>query len=197
MHHAERSLLCARALSCPSIAAETWKLELRRRSHPFVNFVENCRQQPRQTLPATLKSPRTLPAKTWSAVHAEWVGVSLGKLLEKARPLTAPRSVRLHGFDSDPGGGASYFRGLPLEKAMHPLTLLAHRMNGARLPPEHGFPLRAVIPGWYGMDWVKWLRSVEVSTEAGASPAMGVGYIRQVRSLLSGSRTRGRFARFR
>jgi DMSO/TMAO reductase YedYZ molybdopterin-dependent catalytic subunit len=174
----------------PAIAAETWKLEFSGAiASPFAISYEELLQQPRQNLPATLECAEN-PAGGGLVSHAEWVGVSLGKLLEKARPSDGARFVRLHGFDSDPGGDASYFRSLPLEKAMHPLTLLAHRMNGARLPPEHGFPLRAIIPGWYGMDWVKWLRLVEVSTEAGASPAKGgAGYTRKVRDFFSGSRT--------
>jgi DMSO/TMAO reductase YedYZ molybdopterin-dependent catalytic subunit len=175
----------------PSIAAEKWKLEFTGAvASPFAISYEELLQQPRQTLSATLECAEN-PAGGGLVSHAEWVGVSLGKLLEKARPSDGARFVRLHGFDSDTGSDSSYFRSLPLEKAMHPLTLLAHRMNGARLPAEHGFPLRAVIPGWYGMDWVKWLRLVEVSKEADASHAMGSGYVRQVRSLLTGSRTEG------
>jgi DMSO/TMAO reductase YedYZ molybdopterin-dependent catalytic subunit len=173
----------------PSIAAEKWKLEFTGAiASPLAISYEELLQQPRQTLSATLECAEN-PTGGGLVSHAEWVGVSLRKLLEKAGPSEGARSVRLHGFDAD--GDASYFRAIPIEKAMRADTLLAHRMNGARLPPEHGFPLRAVIPGWYGMDWVKWLRLVEVSKEADASQAMGAGYLRQVRSLLSGSRTEG------
>src|SRR5436853_5925555 len=70
---------------------------------------------------------------------------------------------------------------------MHPDTLIAHRMNDEKLPVNHGFPLRAVVPGWYGMDSVKWLRAVEVL--AGEAPEQG--YVRQVRSLLTGRRPAG------
>jgi DMSO/TMAO reductase YedYZ molybdopterin-dependent catalytic subunit len=169
----------------PSVAVEKWKLEFTGAiASPFAISYEELLQQPRQTLSATLECAEN-PAGGGLVSHAEWVGVSLGKLLEKARPSEGARSVRLHGFDTD--GDASYFRGIPIEKAMQADTLLAHRMNGARLPAEHGFPVRAVIPGWYGMDWVKWLRSVEVTKEADASQAMGGGYMRQVRSFLSGS----------
>src|SRR5205823_8775129 len=66
-------------------------------------------------------------------------------------------------------------------------TLIAHQMNGEKLPANHGFPLRAVIPGWYGMDSVKWLRAVDVLT--GERPEQG--YTRQVRSLLAGTRPAG------
>ena len=49
-----------------------------------------------------------------------------------------------------------------MDKALHPDTLLAFQMNGEDLPPQHGFPIRAVAPGWYGMASVKWLTRIEV-----------------------------------
>jgi DMSO/TMAO reductase YedYZ molybdopterin-dependent catalytic subunit len=56
-----------------------------------------------------------------------------------------------------------YARGLPLAEAVRPDVLLAYEMNGQPLPPQHGFPVRAVVPGWYGMTSVKWLTSVTVT----------------------------------
>src|SRR6185369_16927439 len=107
--------------------------------------------------------------------HAEWSGVSLAELLAKAQPAAEARFVRLAGADG-------FSRAIPLEKAMHPDTLFAHNMNGEKLPVNHGFPLRAVIPGWYGMDSVKWLRSVHVL----ADEPLSQDYVREVRSLLAG-----------
>ena len=56
----------------------------------------------------------------------------------------------------------TYERALPLAKAMHPDTLLAYEMNGEPLPPLHGFPLRLLVPGWYGMTSIKWLVGIHV-----------------------------------
>jgi len=56
-------------------------------------------------------------------------------------------------------------RSLPLAEARAPGVLLSHRMNGAPLPPQHGFPLRLVVPGWYGMTHVNWLRRIVVVRE--------------------------------
>jgi len=56
-----------------------------------------------------------------------------------------------------------FAKSLPLEKALHPDTLLVYAMNGAPLPREHGGPVRAVVPGWYGTYHVKWLGRVSVS----------------------------------
>jgi sulfane dehydrogenase subunit SoxC len=58
-----------------------------------------------------------------------------------------------------------YARGLPLAEALRPDTLLVWAMNGAPLPPQHGAPLRLVVPGWYGMQQVKWLTRIEVLEE--------------------------------
>jgi DMSO/TMAO reductase YedYZ molybdopterin-dependent catalytic subunit len=97
---------------------------------------------------------------------ATWAGVSLGALLMESGLSSRARYVRLVGADRGIEGSSNvpvaFARSIPVEKAMHPDTLLAFRMNGARLPAEHGYPLRAVIPGWYGMDSVKWLIGIEV-----------------------------------
>ena len=56
----------------------------------------------------------------------------------------------------------AFAKSLPLEKALHPDTLLVYAMNGVPLPREHGGPVRAVVPGWYGTYHVKWLEPVSV-----------------------------------
>ena len=54
---------------------------------------------------------------------------------------------------------------MSVEKAMHPDTLLAYAMNGEKLPRDHGYPLRAVVPGWVGSSWIKWLGRIVVSSQ--------------------------------
>jgi len=63
------------------------------------------------------------------------------------------------------GPEQDYARSLPLEEAMRPDVLLAYEMNGQPLLPQHGFPLRLIVPGRYGMTHVKWLRAIEVLAE--------------------------------
>jgi DMSO/TMAO reductase YedYZ molybdopterin-dependent catalytic subunit len=93
----------------------------------------------------------------------------LEALLKQAGVQTGTTVVIFHGADSGEGEGVPpsthFARAVPLAKAMDPSTLLAYEMNGAPLPPEHGFPLRALVSGWYGMDSVKWLTRVELSQE--------------------------------
>jgi DMSO/TMAO reductase YedYZ molybdopterin-dependent catalytic subunit len=88
--------------------------------------------------------------------NALWKGFPLRDLLEQAGPLSDAARVRLHGVDN-------YTDTIPLEKAMEPTTLLAYEMNGAPLPDRHGYPLRVIVPGYFGEKHVKWLTRIEVT----------------------------------
>jgi DMSO/TMAO reductase YedYZ molybdopterin-dependent catalytic subunit len=93
-----------------------------------------------------------------------WRGVPLKSVLELAGVKGSAREVLLRGADSgrEPGVPAPipYEMSLALEKALHPDTLLVSEMNGEPLSPSHGFPVRAIVPGYYGMASVKWLTHV-------------------------------------
>ncbi|WP_029432868.1 sulfite oxidase [Blastococcus sp. URHD0036] len=95
---------------------------------------------------------------------AEWTGVPLAPLLEEAGVSAGAVDVVFTGADHgvERGVEQDYARALPLAEAMRPDVLLAWAMNGADLPPQHGAPLRLVVPGWYGMAHVKWLTRIEV-----------------------------------
>jgi len=88
--------------------------------------------------------------------NAVWKGLPLRDLLDQAGVLSGAARVRLHGVDN-------YTDTIPLEKAMEPSTLLAYEMNDAPLPDRHGYPLRVIVPGYFGEKNVKWLTRVEVS----------------------------------
>lgn len=100
---------------------------------------------------------------------AEWTGVPLSVLLNRAVPKPTACEVALEGADGgmledpkSPPGQLKFARSIPLEKARRDV-LLAYKMNGQDLPPEHGFPLRAIVPGWYAMASVKWLQRIIVT----------------------------------
>jgi DMSO/TMAO reductase YedYZ molybdopterin-dependent catalytic subunit len=101
---------------------------------------------------------------------AEWTGVPLRTVLELAKLTPATHEVIIEGADRGFVAAADevipFARGLPLDQAMHPDTLLAYAMNGEVLPPEHGFPVRLVVPGWYGMAAVKWVARIEAITRS-------------------------------
>src|SRR6266536_462478 len=92
--------------------------------------------------------------------NAIWKGVPLRDLLDQAGVLSGAARVRLQGVDN-------YTDTIPLEKAMQPSTLLAYEMNGVPLPDRHGYPLRVIVPGYFGEKHVKWLTRIEV-TDANA-----------------------------
>jgi DMSO/TMAO reductase YedYZ molybdopterin-dependent catalytic subunit len=97
---------------------------------------------------------------------ATWTGVPLARVLQKADVLPETREIVFTGADHgiEKGIEQDYQRSLSIEQAMRPEVLLAYEMNGEPLPPQHGFPLRLVVPGWYGMASVKWLASIEAVT---------------------------------
>jgi DMSO/TMAO reductase YedYZ molybdopterin-dependent catalytic subunit len=88
--------------------------------------------------------------------NAVWKGIPLHDLLDRANVLSGAARVRLHGVDN-------YTDTIPLEKAMNPTTLLAYEMNGVPLPDRHGYPLRLIVPGYFGEKNVKWLTRIEVA----------------------------------
>ena len=88
--------------------------------------------------------------------NAVWKGLPLRDLLDQAGVLSGAARVRLHGVDN-------YTDTIPLEKAMEPTTLLAYEMNGEPLPDRHGYPVRVIVPGYFGEKNVKWLTKVEVT----------------------------------
>ena len=102
--------------------------------------------------------------RTGGIGNGEWTGVSLEDVLALSGVTTEAVSVLLVGLDTEsPEGG--FRRVIPIEKAMHPDTLLAYALNGETLPRDHGYPLRALVPGWVGSSNVKWLGRIVVSSE--------------------------------
>ncbi len=100
--------------------------------------------------------------------NAEWAGVSLKDVLEQAGVKDSAVEVMFEGADHGPDevvgdpAEVTYERSLPMAKALHPDTILAYEMNGEPLPKEHGYPLRLMVSGWYGMNSVKWLVGIHV-----------------------------------
>jgi DMSO/TMAO reductase YedYZ molybdopterin-dependent catalytic subunit len=88
--------------------------------------------------------------------NARWKGLVLHDLIDQAAPLSNAARVRLHGVDN-------YADTIPLEKALDPNTLLAYEMNGETLPGRHGYPLRVIVPGYFGEKHVKWLTRIELA----------------------------------
>ena len=88
--------------------------------------------------------------------NAVWKGLALRDLLDLAGPLAEAQRVKLFGVDN-------YTDTIPIEKAMEPTTILAWAMNSVDLPDRHGYPLRAIVPGYFGEKHVKWLTRIELT----------------------------------
>lgn len=89
---------------------------------------------------------------------AEWTGVPLTEVLNRAGLKKSARDVMPEGLDD-----LKVRRPIPVAKALEEDTLLVYAMNGQPLPPDHGFPVRALIPGWIGVANIKWVGRMEVS----------------------------------
>jgi DMSO/TMAO reductase YedYZ molybdopterin-dependent catalytic subunit len=158
----------------PAVDTAAWRLEIGGLVEtPLALSLDDLRSRPRETLAVTLEcagNGRALlaghePSQPWlseAVGTARWTGTPLAPLLEEAGIDRRAHSVVFTGLDRGFQGGVEhdYERALPLGEALQDEMLLAYEMNGAPLPPQHGFPLRLVVPGWYGMTHVKWLRSI-------------------------------------
>jgi DMSO/TMAO reductase YedYZ molybdopterin-dependent catalytic subunit len=101
---------------------------------------------------------------------AEWTGVPLAEVLDRAGIAKSAKEVVFRGADrGTPTGAASvvpFERSLKLDLARDPDVLLAYAMNGETLPVQHGYPLRLVVPDWYAVASVKWLTEIEAIDHA-------------------------------
>jgi DMSO/TMAO reductase YedYZ molybdopterin-dependent catalytic subunit len=150
---------------------------------PFAVSYEELRNMPSETRVATLECagnsrvflvPQVQGAQ-WelgAVSNAEWTGVPLRALLERAGLAEDACEIVLEGADRGtpkeepmPPTPISYAWSIPRAKALRPEVLIAYQMNGRELPRDHGFPVRAIVPGHYGMASVKWLTGIQAVRE--------------------------------
>lgn len=169
----------------PNIDRRTWTLKVEGEvEKPLEIGFDELIKMPTCTLPALLEcsgNGRAFLPPPQSSIRwelgavgtAEWTGVRLSDVLKRSGVKTGAVEVLLEGADrgefrmpdAQTPGVIHYSRSLPLEKAHKPEVILAFRMNGKDLSPAHGYPVRAVVPGWYGMASVKWLTRIAVLDE--------------------------------
>ena len=165
----------------PEIKAADWSLKIEGEVEvPFSLSYDELLAMESQTVTATLEcagnnrdflDPKVKGVQ-WglgAVGNASWSGVPLSSVLKRAKVKSSALEVILEGADEGeianppkPAGRIRYARSVPLEKAKADV-LLAHTMNGEKLSASHGFPLRALVPGWYAMASVKWLRRIIVT----------------------------------
>jgi DMSO/TMAO reductase YedYZ molybdopterin-dependent catalytic subunit len=167
----------------PAIDRNAWWLHVEGEvEEPFAINYEELLKLESMTIPVTLEcagnnrnflEPKVKGVQ-WglgAVGTAEWTGVPLSSLLNRARVKAIACEVVLEGADGgilqdpkSPPGKLHFARSVPLEKARSDV-LLAYKMNGEELPPQNGFPVRAIVPGWYAMASIKWLQRVIVTDQ--------------------------------
>jgi DMSO/TMAO reductase YedYZ molybdopterin-dependent catalytic subunit len=140
----------------PSVDANSWRLNIRGliKSGPQQFTYEELKAMPSTSEFATLECiSDKIDGDLVSTAY--WKGVSLKSILEKAQVL--PEAIYIVFRCSD-----GYDVGIPIDRGLMDGTILAYEMNGVPLPPEHGFPVRAIVPGIYGMMNAKWITDIEL-----------------------------------
>ena len=174
----------------PELDAATWRLEVAGNVARAASFsLAQLRARAAHTLPVTMECagngrarlqprPVSQPWLVEAVGTASWTGTPLREVLADAGVGDETVEIVFTGADHGSQGDVEhdYERSLPLEVAMRPEVLLAYEMNGRPLEPQHGAPLRLLVPGWYGMTSVKWLTRITAVTERFAGYQQAVAY---------------------
>lgn len=164
----------------PSIDRYTWRLRVEGDvEQPLSLTFDELLEFPTRSLLVTLecagngrRAMRPQPAgEPWNygaVSSAEWTGVPLHTILAVAGLTPSVSNIVVEGADSgyipEAARILTYERSLPRSQALHPDTLLAYAMNGEELSTDHGFPIRLIVPGWYGMAAVKWVTRIRAQS---------------------------------
>lgn len=155
-------------------AAKEWKVEIDGEvERPMAITLEELKKLPKASVTVTLECAGNgraffdppIPGIQWekgAVGTARFSGARLSDVLKKVGVKAAGKYVAINGADKPVGTQPKFIRNLPMAKAMQADTILAYEMNGEPIPALHGYPLRAVAPGWEGAYSVKWLNRIQV-----------------------------------
>ena len=172
----------------PVIPEQGWQLAVDGLvQRPLALSLAELRKRPRRELIFTLECSGNhgFPFFTGGIGNAHWAGTPLAPLLREAGPLPEGTEVVFWGADSGPGPvgdqtvSEQFARSMSLADAPDQNILLCYDMNGTPLHPAHGFPVRLLAPGWYGIANVKWLVRIEVLNTRYEGRFMGRDYVTQ------------------
>ena len=139
----------------PTVVLDQWSLHIGGMvKNPLTMSFEDLLKSPQTKMVSTLECIGNTVGG-YSIGTAEWEGVKINLLLEEA-------GFDPNAFDLVLRGADDYSDSFPLSRALQDDVLLATKMNGVPLPPDHGFPSRVIVPGIYGMKNVKWLTGLEL-----------------------------------
>ena len=172
----------------PGIDAATWALQIEGEVNTVTSLsVDDLRKMPATTVTAVLECAGNgraffeppVAGIQWgkgAVGNARWTGVRMADLLKRAGVKPNGRFVVMNAADRPLGTMPDFVRQVPIEKAMHPDTLVAYEMNGQPIPTLHGFPIRVIVPGWEGAYSVKWLTHLNVSDRESDNFWVATGY---------------------
>ena len=175
----------------PEVNADEWRLKVGGQvARPFNLTLEEIKKRPSQTIAVTMEcagngralfAPRRI-SQPWlleAIGTAKWTGTPLWGILEEAGIRRDAVEVVFTGLDRGVEGDQVQFyqRSLIVGEARREEVLLVYEMNGEPLPPQHGYPLRLLVPGWYGMASVKWLDRIEAVAEPGIPDGSGLSLL--------------------
>lgn len=158
----------------PAVDGGSWRLRVGGEVATPVTFsLEDLKKLPRVELVSVLECAGNgrsfyrptiigMPWEHGGVGNARWAGVRLADVLQKAGIRDSGKEILLNGADVPMGTMPDFVRTVPRRKALAPETLLAYEMNGEPLTAAHGFPVRAVVPGWAGDSWTKWVTEIQV-----------------------------------
>ena len=183
----------------PGLDGATWTLAVDGEVNtPLAITLDEVRKLPSATVTMTLECAghgrsffdppvAGIPWGQGAVGTARGTGVRISELLKRAGVKSTARFVYMNGADRPLGTMPDFVRQLPIEKATHPDTLVAYEMNGQPINPLHGFPLRAIVPGWEGAYSVKWLTNLRVADRESDSFWVTTGYRYPVRRVAPGA----------
>jgi DMSO/TMAO reductase YedYZ molybdopterin-dependent catalytic subunit len=163
----------------PALDSRSWRLRVGGSVRLKLSLsLDDIRERPAKTIPVTMECagngrarleprPMTQPWLQEAIGTASWTGTPLTEVLDEAGLEQGAVEIVFTGADHGIEGDEEldYARSLPVAEARRPEVLLAYEMNGRPLEPQHGFPLRLLVPGWYGMTSVKWLTNIEAVSQ--------------------------------
>ncbi|MEY2409064.1 MAG: hypothetical protein QOF48_1734 [Verrucomicrobiota bacterium] len=171
----------------PKFDVGTWELEIGGLVRkPLKLTVADLKNRRRKTVTATIECSgnNAAPGFMGAIGNVRWTGTPLAPLLKECAPYKRAIEVGFFGMDTAKDEDrnkkeyqATFSRGLHISDAMRDDILLCYEMNGESLPMIHGAPLRLVVPGWFGIAWVKWLSRIELLDRRVMSKYMGREYV--------------------
>jgi DMSO/TMAO reductase YedYZ molybdopterin-dependent catalytic subunit len=175
----------------PQIDPKTWRLEISGLVvKPTTLTLDQLKALPRKEITSTIECSGSngLPFAQSMIGNAAWAGASLAEALQAAGIKDSGIEIVFYGIDKGeetvrPGTPleykytANFARSMPIAEAMNPANLLCYEMNGSPLPAANGYPVRLIVPGWYGVANVKWLTRIDVLDKRYLGRFMGRDYV--------------------